>query len=71
MVSNLDDARASVLLDPAFNLGINGLLHFPKMLAALAAGDWKTAHDELLDSDAARELPSRYNALAQILLNGG
>ena len=66
----LDDVRASVLLDVAFNVGVGGLLHFPKMIAAIAARNWVTAHDELLDSDAARMLPSRYKPLAETLLNG-
>ncbi|MFO1465878.1 MAG: hypothetical protein U1F35_05470 [Steroidobacteraceae bacterium] len=66
----LDDVRASVLLDLGFNLGVNGLLHFPKMLAAVGAKNWKVAHDELLDSAAARSLPQRYQRLAQILLTG-
>lgn len=67
---SLDDARLSVVIEVAFNAGILGLLHFPKMLAALGAQNWQAAHDELLDSDAARELPARYSALAQILLTG-
>ncbi len=66
----LDEPRASVLLDLAYNEGAHFLLHFPKMLAALAVGAWKTAADELLDSDSARELPTRYGPLAQILLTG-
>ena len=68
--AGLDDARASVLVDMAFNEGVSSLLHFPKMLAAIGAKDWVTAKAELLDSDAARELPARYNALAEILLTG-
>lgn len=66
----LDDARMSVIIEIAFNDGLNGLLHFPKMLAAVGAKNWRLAHDECLDSDAARELPKRYNQLAQILLTG-
>jgi lysozyme len=66
----LDDTRASVLIDLAFNDGLAGLLHFPKMIAAIGARNWQAAHDELLDSEAARELPTRYSALAKILLNG-
>jgi lysozyme len=67
---DLDDARMSVVIEVAFNDGLRGLLHFPKMLAAIGKKDWQTAHDELLDSDAARELPGRYKAIAQILLTG-
>lgn len=66
----LDDARLSVIIDLAFNMGMSGLLHFPKMLAAIGAQNWQAAHDELLDSDAARMLPKRYQSLAQILLSG-
>lgn len=68
--TSLDAVRASVILDLAFNLGLNGLLHFPNMLSAIGVQDWITAHDELLDSDAARLLPARYGALAETLLNG-
>lgn len=67
---DLDAVRASVLLNVAFNCGVNGLLHFPKMLAAIGAKNWQAAHDELLDSDAARMLPHRYGPLANKLLNG-
>lgn len=66
----LDDARLSVVIEMAFNDGLSGLLHFPLMIAAIGRKDWQTAHDELLNSDAAHMLPVRYNALAQILLTG-
>lgn len=68
--ASLDDVRASAVIDVAFNVGVAGLLHFPRMLSAIGAKDWVTAKMELLDSDAARQLPSRYNVLAQILLTG-
>lgn len=66
----LDDLRMSVLIDVSFNVGTAGLLHFPKMLAAIGTKNWQAAHDELLDSDAARMLPARYQKLARILLTG-
>jgi lysozyme len=66
----LDDVRMSVVVEVAFNVGVSGLLHYVNTLAAIGRKDWKAAHDELLDSDAARELPSRYNRLAAILLTG-
>jgi len=40
------------------------------MIAAIRSGYWQGAHDQLLDSDAARELPARYQMLAEMLLNG-
>jgi len=68
--TQLDDARASVVLDVAYNAGLNALLHYVHMIAALSNSNWQAAHDELLDSAAARQLPSRYQPLANILLTG-
>lgn len=68
--SGLDDARLSVLIEVAFNVGVAGLLHFVKCLTAIGHQDWLNAAGELLNSDAAHLLPSRYHALSQILLTG-
>ena len=67
---DLDPVRQDALINAAFNLGVHGLLGFHDTLAALSAGDWKTAAAELLDSDAARDLPERYGRLAHMLLAG-
>ena len=66
----LDDVRMSVLIELEFNLGLGGLMAFHQMIAALRAQDWQGAHDALLDSEAARLLPTRYGQLANLLLNG-
>ena len=66
----LDEVRQHVLLNLAFNLGVNGLVNFKRMCAAAKAGDWKTAKVELLDSEAARLLPARYGRLAKRLVSG-
>jgi lysozyme len=68
--ATLDPARADVLTNVAFNCGIAGLLSFHRMLAAVAVGDWAQAAAELLDSGVARQLPARYQRLANVLLNG-
>lgn len=65
-----EPVRGSVILDVAYNAGVTGLLHFPHMLSAYSSKDWPGASAQLLDSDAARELPQRYHPLAQLLLNG-
>lgn len=67
---DVDDVRMGVIVEVSFNVGLSGLLHFPNMLAAVGAKDWTKAQAELLDSDAARELPGRYQRLGQILLTG-
>jgi lysozyme len=66
--SNLDPVRQSVCLDIAFNDGLNGLLHFPRMIAALARGDWADAATECKVTNP--ELAGRYSVLAQLLLTG-
>lgn len=55
-----------VLVMVQFNTG--RIEDFVKMLAALEAGNLSQTIAELLDSDAARELPARYNRMAAALL---
>lgn len=63
----LDGVRQRALIDLCFNLGLAGLLLFPKMLAALEAGAFETAADELIRS----EIPTRRKlALAAMLRTG-
>lgn len=66
----LDDVRQRALCNMCFQLGIDGLLKFKKMWAALVAGDWQAAHDEALDSAWARQTPARAERVAQMLLTG-
>lgn len=65
---SLDPSRQSVLLDIAFNEGVGGLLHFPRMLSALEAQEWSVAATECHVADP--KLDARYAALAKILLTG-
>jgi len=65
-----NDVRKSVFLDVAYNAGVPGLLHFVNMIHYASVGNWQCAADQLLDSDAARKLPKRYNALASLLVSG-
>lgn len=65
--SELTTERQAVLVDLCFNMGLTRLLGFEKMLTALALGDYATARAQLLDSDAARDLPTRYQELADMM----
>lgn len=57
---SLDDVRARVLVDMAFNMGIAGLLEFHKMLGHVERGEWDAAADDMLDSNYARkDVPTR------------
>jgi GH24 family phage-related lysozyme (muramidase) len=66
--ANIDDVRRSVLLDIAFNTGVNGLLKFQRMLAAIGRQDWASAATECHVEDT--RLAGRYEKLAQILMTG-
>lgn len=66
----LSEARQIALADMAYELGINGLLDFKAMLAALDRENWIEAYTEALDSKWARQVPSRANRIATILKTG-
>jgi len=66
--ASLDEARQSVCLDIAFNQGLHGLLHYPKMIAALTRQDWAAAASECSAQDP--RLKGRYDTLANILRTG-
>jgi lysozyme len=68
--AKLDNVRQEVLVDMAFNLGAPRLANFRKTLAALAAGDWQTAHDEMLASKWAEQVGHRAVELARMILSG-
>ena len=68
--SSLSAPRRAVLINVAFNTGINGLFNFKKMIQAVKVKDFDTAAIELLDSAAARQLTKRYTRLAAQLASG-
>lgn len=66
--AGLNDVRKSVFLDIGYNNGINGLLHFPRLIAAVSVGDWGTAKTQCHVADP--RLAGRYAILADLLLRG-
>jgi len=66
-----NDVRKATMLSMAHQLGVYGLLKFKAMLAAIAREDWDEAHDECLDSTAARlDAPARFHRNANMLRTG-
>lgn len=61
--------RQSVFLDIAYNEGLHGLLHFPKMIAFATQGDWQNAAVECKVAASGLD-ESRYTPLRQLLING-
>jgi len=59
----LGDEKMRVLANMCFNLGITRLLKFRKFLAALEAGDFETAGEEMIDSKWATQVGARATRL--------
>jgi lysozyme len=67
----LDPVRQAVVVQMAYQLGVAGVAGFRKFCAAMARGDWQTAHDEMLDSKwAKQDSPARAQRHAQVILSG-
>lgn len=67
----LDDGRRAALTALTFNMGIEGLIvHNPKMLAALQAGDHAEAKRQLLDGPYKEQVGARAYRLADQLEDG-
>ena len=68
--NRLNEARQFVLVDMTFNLGINRLMTFKKMFAALAKGEYHTAAREMADSKWYRQVGNRGKILCEIMKSG-
>jgi lysozyme len=64
------EVRHSVILCMAYQLGASGLNGFKKFLGAVIDNNWREAHDEMLDSLWAKQVPNRANRLAGMMLCG-
>lgn len=61
-----DDVRRA-LGNMAYQLGVNGLLNFKRMLHALKAGERQEAAREALDSNWAEQTPARARRIAALI----
>lgn len=68
--ASLDDARRGVLVNMAFNMGINGLLGFHRTLTAIEDGKYKIAAGFMLQSKWAGEVGARAERLANQMAEG-
>jgi len=65
--NDLDSKRQGVIIHLNFWIGTPRMLMFKNMIAALVAGNFQQAADELLDSKLARDIPARAARLANEL----
>lgn len=63
-LKDLSDARQGVLINMAFNLGVQGLLGFKNTLKAIQEGRWEDAKQGILDSKYAKQVGPRAHRLA-------
>lgn len=66
----LNEARQGVLVEMCFQMGLEGVRGFRKFLDAAQRGQWREAHDEMLDSAWHKQTPWRAERLARIFLTG-
>jgi lysozyme len=69
-VADLGSPRFGVLINMAFNMGVQGVLEFRDMLAAIQAGDWEKAADAMRDSKWAEQVGARATRLERQMLAG-
>lgn len=68
----LSDLRQDVLVQMAFQMGVDGVKGFPHALMAMRCGAYREAKAHMLDSDWARtQTPARAKRLAEQMATGG
>lgn len=65
-----DEERINVIVEMAFQIGVDGVIKFKHMLQAIHDGDFTKASDEMLNSIWHKQTPSRCEELANIMKNG-
>jgi len=66
----LTPPRQAVLLNMAFNMGIQGLLGFERTLKAIKVGDYEDASGRMLNSLWAKQVSKRAKELSRQMLTG-
>ena len=66
----LGPVRRKVLIDMAFNLGVQGLSKFRKMIEALKRADYEAAADEMVNSRWYRQVGERGRRLERMMRTG-
>lgn len=68
--AQLDRVRQDGLVNMAYQLGVDGVLGFPRMLAALRDQKWADAEHQALDSLWAKQTPERARRIARQFATG-
>lgn len=68
--NSLNSDRKTIIISMAYQLGVEGLLKFRKMIAAIENKDWNEVGRQALDSKWAKQTPSRSERHAAVLTHG-
>jgi len=68
--ANLPDHVRNVLIEMAYQLGVNGLLKFKKTLEHINNKDFEKASMEMLNSKWAKQTPNRAKTLSNLMKGG-
>lgn len=68
--NKLDKERRWALLDMCFNLGINGLMKFKRMLGSIGVGNYDLAAEQCLQSKYAKQTGKRAQRVAKTIRTG-
>ena len=69
-LTTLDPVRQGVLIEMAYQMGVDGLLDFHSTLLAVERGDYAAAADHMLASRWAKQTPTRAKTLANVMRTG-
>jgi len=68
--ADVDPIRQRVVIDMVFNLGMPRFKQFKNMIAAIEAGDWMEASNQMMDSRWAEQVGLRASRLAEMMETG-
>jgi lysozyme len=66
----LDGVRQGIIICMAFQLGVNGVANFKKMIAAIEARDWSEAAMQMMDSGWHTQTSERCERMARMMRVG-
>lgn len=67
---NLSEARQAVLINMAYQMGVEGLLGFRNTLRIIESGDYAKGAKEMLNSKWATQTPERANRMSKQMASG-
>lgn len=69
-VEKLNEPRQAVLIEMAFQMGLEGLLGFKNTLAMIKAGDYEGGGKGMLNSLWAKQTPARAKRMSEQMITG-